>query len=104
MRSAVVYLGGCVVGSSETPLVFGRLGAAAVLSYLTETGDESARFLTEILREAVAGAPLGEAVRRAWALQIEHPVPGFNAHQLWLLGDPFASPGPAGASPVLQDT
>jgi len=104
VRSAVVYLGGCVVGSSETPLVFGRLGAAAVLSYLTETGDESARFLTEILREAVAGAPLGEAVRRAWALQIEHPVPGFNAHQLWLLGDPFASPGPAGASPVLQDT
>jgi hypothetical protein len=96
VRSAVVYLGGCVVGSSETPLVFGRLGAAAVLSYLTETGDESARFLTEILREAVAGAPLGEAVRRAWALQIEHPVPGFNAHQLWLLGDPSIAPCPAG--------
>jgi hypothetical protein len=104
VRSAVVYLGGCVVGSSETPLVFGRLGAAAVLSYLTETGDESARFLTEILREAVAEAPLGEAVRRAWALQIEHPVPGFNAHQLWLLGDPSVSPCPAGASPVSQDT
>jgi hypothetical protein len=98
VRSAVVYLGGCVVGSSETPLVFGRLGAAAVLSYLTETGDESARFLTETLREAVAGAPLGEAVRRAWALQIEHPVPGFNAHQLWLLGDPSVSLGLAGAS------
>jgi hypothetical protein len=80
------------------PLVFGRLGAAAVLSYLTETGDESARFLTETLREAVAGAPLGEAVRRAWALQIEHPVPGFNAHQLWLLGDPSVSPWLAGAS------
>jgi hypothetical protein len=91
VRSAVVYLGGCVVGSSETPLVFGRLGAAAVLSYLTETGDESARFLTEILREAVTGAPLGEAVRRAWALRLEHPVPGFNAHQLWLLGDPSVS-------------
>jgi hypothetical protein len=91
VRSAVVYLGGCVVGSSETPLVFGRLGAAAVLSYLTETGDESARFLTETLREAVVGASLGEAVRRAWALQIEHPVPGFNAHQLWLLGDPYCS-------------
>jgi hypothetical protein len=104
VRSAVVYLGGCVVGSSETPLVFGRLGAAAVLSYLTETGDESARFLTEILREAVAGAPLGEAVRRAWALQIEHPVPGFNAHQLWLLGDPSVSPGLAGASPVFRGT
>jgi len=98
VRSAVVYLGGCVVGSSETPLVFGRLGAAAVLSYLTETGDESARFLTETLREAVAGAPLGEAVRRAWALQIEHPVAGFNAHQLWLLGDPSVSPCLAGAS------
>jgi hypothetical protein len=98
VRSAVVYLGGCVVGSSETPLVFGRLGAAAVLSYLTETGDESARFLTETLREAVAGAPLGEAVRGAWALRIEHPVPGFNAHQLWLLGDPSVSPCLAGAS------
>jgi hypothetical protein len=98
VRSAVVYLGGCVVGSSETPLVLGRLGAAAVLSYLTETGDESARFLTEILREAVAGGPLGEAVRRAWALRIEHPVPGFNAHQLWLLGDPSVPACPAGPS------
>lgn len=91
LRSAVMYLGGCVVGSSEMPLVFGRLGAAAVLSYLTESGDESARFLTEILRGAVAGAPLGEAVRRAWALEIDHPVPGFNAHQMWLLGDPLVT-------------
>lgn len=94
LRSAVVYLGGCVVGSSEMPLVLGRLGAAAVLSYLTETGDESGRFLTEILREALAGTPLGEAVRRAWALDIDHPVPGFNAHQMWLLGDPLVSLGP----------
>ncbi len=94
LRSAVVYLGGCVVGSSEMPLVLGRLGATAVLSYLTETGDESARFLTEILREALAGERLGEAVRRAWALDIDHPVPGFNAHQMWLLGDPLVSLGP----------
>lgn len=89
--SAIVYLGGCVVGSSEMPLVFGRLGAAAVLSYLTETGDESARFLTEFLRGAVAGAPLGETLRRTWGLQIDHPLPGFNAHQIWLLGDPALS-------------
>jgi hypothetical protein len=96
LRSAVVYLGGCVLGSSETPLVLARLGAAAVLSYLTETGDESARFLTEILREVVAGTSLGEAVRRAWELGIDHPVPGFNAHQIWLLGDPALGlpPGP----------
>ncbi len=94
LRSAVMYLGGCVVGSSEMPLVFGRLGAAAVLSYLTESGDESARFFTEILRGAVAGVPLGEAMRRAWALGIDHPVTGFNAHQMWLLGDPLVRLAP----------
>ncbi len=93
LRSAVVYLGGCVVGSSEMPLVLGRLGASAVLSYLTETGDESARFFTEILRAGVSGSSLAEAVRRAWALEIDHPVPGFNAHQIWLLGDPLAPLG-----------